>query len=305
MRTLFRSFVFASACLLAACGGASTSIDDPTAPAPAPGGEGTGAQPGTPGDSAAPGADPDPGGPRVTVAARGTTAPFAHADGLSGATPAQQILAVRSLTLLRSATDPSPVTVFDLGDAAVEVDYVTGATTPLATVPIAKMPEGIYTIAKVGVSYVRYRVPARMHTTMGALDGHYQNVQALSEGAKIDGVTRPKGWYRYAFALGGTETGALEGAGAPTPATSGAGGIVLDTSGPQAFYVFPVQVALVHDHATDMTAVFEANVFESFRWQDQPGLGYTPGVFDTTPATFEPVIAFGANSFTLVYGAKP
>jgi hypothetical protein len=306
VRVRFTSPLLVFALALPACGGATAGVDDPSAPEPsAPGsGEGTGAGPGGPGSPSHPGGPPAAGGPEVTLSARGVSTPFAHTDGLSGATPAQQLVAVRSLHLLRAADDPAPLEVFDLGSDAVEVDYATGDTVELATVPIAALPAGRYTTAKVGVAYVRYRVPARMHTAMGSYDGQYRNVQALSEGVKVDGQTRKRGWFRYAFAVGGAETGALEGNDAPVPAVPTSGGIYLDTSGPVAFYVFPVDVTIDPTVERDMLALFEANVFESFRWQDLPAIGYAPGVFDTTPVSYEPVMAFGANSFTMTYTGR-
>ena len=36
---------------------------------------------------------------------------------------------------------------------------------------------------------------------------------------------------------------------------------------------------------------------ESFRWQDQATPGYTAGVLDVTPFSFEPVVRSGATSF--------
>ena len=49
----------------------------------------------------------------------------------------------------------------------------------------------------------------------------------------------------------------------------------------------------------DLTLVLAVNMHESFRWMDEAGTGFTDGVFDATPTTFEPVLQFGANSFAL------
>jgi len=51
--------------------------------------------------------------------------------------------------------------------------------------------------------------------------------------------------------------------------------------------------------ATDQIVDFELNVDKSFRWVDQQQPGYTTGTYDTTPTQFEPVMAFGANTFKL------
>ena len=75
---------------------------------------------------------------------------------------------MRSLHLLREPNDPNPVKVYEhTHEKAVEVDVVTGKTVTLASVVAKTLPAGVYTIAKSGISYVRYSVSARMHTTLG------------------------------------------------------------------------------------------------------------------------------------------
>lgn len=286
--------------LLLACGGSSAGeIGDPSDPAP------SGAATGSATDPSTPAAPADPGGPRVHIKAKGSLSPFAHKDGLSGQTAKVQIAAIKSLYLLRSASDPSPVKVYDLGDKSVLVDYVTGAPVELASVPIRSLPSGVYRLAKVGVSYVRYSVPARMHVGGYPVDGQYDNVQALSDGAMIEGAPRQKGWYRYAFSANGTTYGSQEGAGAPTPASPTSGGVTLDTSASQSFYVFAVDVALDNSVTQDHDVLFDTNVKDAFRWQDQALVGFTAGVFDTTPTSFEPVMAFGANAFSVAFSRSP
>jgi len=93
--------------------------------------------------------------------------------------------------------------------------------------------------------------------------------------------------------------GVVEGGGAPVPQVPATGGIALDSAGSDSFYVFPTRVVIDPTVPNDQRAVCEVNVHESFRWQDQDGAGYAPRVYDTTPTSFEPVMAFGANSFTL------
>ncbi len=307
MKTLRFALVCAVAFAAVACGGSSAGIDDPLAPPP--GGSGTGTEDPANDPSNAPPKDPskapnetapNAGGPKIHILMKGSTAPFTHKDAYAGSTPKQQIVAVRSLYLLRTPNDPNPVKVFEhTHEKAVDVDVVTGKTVALASVVAKTLPAGVYTMAKSGVSYVRYSVGARMHTAIGAIDGQYDNVQALSDGAVIGNQVRKKGHFRYAFSANGTTYGALEGDDAPTPVANSGGGITMDLSGPETFYVFPVQVAIDPNITADHDALFDVNVYESFRWQDQPSPGYQPKVFDTTPATFEPVMAFGANSFTL------
>jgi len=206
---------------------------------------------------------------------------------------------VKSLYLLRTPDDANPVKVFDLGTSPKEADLVTGATTELAAVPISTLTAGVYTRAKVGVAYVKHSVNGRLHSDVATVDGHYDNVQVLSDGTVLDGATRKKGFFRYSFAVGTTTYGTLEGDDAPTPVATSAGGITMDMSGPETFYVFNVGVALDPKIDHDQTALVEVNVDDSFRWQDENKPGYSKDVFDTTPTLFEPVMAFGANSFVL------
>lgn len=289
-----RFFFVSLFALLAACGGSSSDIGD------APGGG--------PGPSK-PGEDPDATDPvpattaKVTIVMRGSKAAFPHADGNAGATPRRQIAAIKSLWLYRDADDKNPLQVFDHGTSPVEVDYVTETPVTVATVPVASLAPGVFKIAKAGVSYVRYAVDATMHTPL-AVPGHYDNVQALSDGAVVDGGTRKRGWHRYSFVSGGIVLGTVEGDDAPTPNVTNKGGISMDMSGPETFYVFPIDLPIDDTVTEDYVSTYVVNVHESFRWQDQPKAGYKAGVFDTTTTTFEPVMTFGANSFTLDVSPK-
>ena len=302
---------FALPLLLVACGGSKAGVDDPTAPPPAhdPSSSSSSSS-GDPSSANPPGetTPPDPGGPRVTITIHGSTAPFAHEDTFAGETPRKQIVAIKSLYLYRSPTDANPVKVFDHGDKAVEVELVSGKTVELAKVAAKSLPAGVFTMAKSGASYVKYAVDARMHsgTVYGDIDGYYDNTQALSDGAIIDGAKKKKGDFRYSFIANatGTTVGTLEGENAPTPVATTGGGITMDMSGPETFYVFPINMAVDPNVATDQVVDFELNVDKSFRWVDQSQPGYTTGTYDTTPTQFEPVMAFGANSFGLTVKGK-
>ena len=292
-RIACRLALASSLVLAAACGGSTGSVEPEgppgSGPASSSGGSGSGTE--------------DPAGARLTMSLRGSIVPIAHADAFAGQTPSRQIVAIKSLWLYKSAADPNPLKVLDLGAKAVETDLVTGATSDIGTVAMKSLAAGTYTIAKVGAAYVRYSVASRMHGTLTA-DGRYDNIQALSDGAVIDGQTRAKGWYRYAFAVGTTTYGVLEGAAAPLPQLLSGGGISLEATGPEAFYVFPTSVTIDPDEPRDQRVVCEVNVHESFRWQDQDQPGYAAKIYDSTPTTFEPVMAFGASAFSLKLEAK-
>ena len=285
--------VLAVPVLFVACGGDAGTVG----PAPASSGA-----VGSSGGGSATGSE-EPGGPLLTLALQGSVAPVAHADSFAAQTPSSQIVAIKSLWLYRSAEDPAPVKVLDLGASSVETDLVTGVASEIGTLPLRSLPAGTYRLAKVGTAYVRYSVSSRMHGPI-TVDGRYDNVQALSDGAVIDGKTHAKGWYRYDFRVGATSYSVLEGENAPIPQIPSGGGISLDTSGGESFYVFPTLVVIDPTVANDQRVVCEVNVHESFRWQDQDLAGYAAHVYDTTPTSFEPVMAFGANSFTLALEPK-
>jgi hypothetical protein len=303
----FAHVALASSFLLAvACGGSTGSgVGDPTAPGASSGGAGSGsADPGAgtpamPGTKGTIGSTGVPGtGAQVTLALRGSTTPVPHADAFSSQTPIRQGVAVSSLWLLKSADDPNPLKVADLGAVSVETDLVSGKTNDIATVALKSLPAGTYTIAKVGVAYVRYRIVARLHDGV-ATDGRYDNVEALSDGVLVDGKTHAKGWFRSEFGIGDTTYASTESNDAPLPLLASSGGMTLETSGANSFYVFPMNVTIDPNEPKDQRVVCEVNVHESFRWQDQAQPDYAAKVFDTTPTTYEPVMSFGASAFSL------
>lgn len=281
----FARLALASSLLLAACGGSTGSVGDSSSP-------------GDPGTPSAPGT-----GPQITLALRGSVTPVLHTDGFASQTPKSQYVAVKSFWLLKSANDPSPLKVAELGTAAVETDLVSGKTNDITSVSLKSLPAGTFTIAKVGVAWVRYRVLARLHNGV-ATDGRYDNVEALSDGVVYDGMARQKGWFRSAFGIGDTTYGTLENNDAPLPQLATSGGMTLETVGPDSFYVFPMHVTIDPNEPKDQRIVCEVNVHESFRWKDELTSGYATNVFDTTPTAYEPVMSFGASAFSLYLEPK-
>lgn len=296
-------FAALAAFVVVGCGVSSAPIDHAEENAP------EGRPPSGAGNAVAPDEGPptavtdDRSSPSLTFVLRGTKAPFAHADGLSGQTAKLQVAAIKSLWLLRSGGDgdPAPVKVFDRGDDAVPVDYASGQPVTLATVSRRSIPSGIYRRARVFVPWVRYRVSARLHANGVAVDGDYESVQALSEGARIDGAARARGFSRTTFLVGGAPLAAVTGTSPQVPSRATSGGVMLDVSGAEAFYEFDVDAAFDQAAPYDETVTFEGNVSGAFRWKDEATLGYQPGVFDTTPAGFEPVMTFGVNAYAVSF----
>lgn len=281
-----------------ACGGSTGSgVDDPLNPGASSGTPGTSG--GTSGGASSGVVGPE--GPTVTLSLRGSKDVLPHADGLASQTPIKQGVAVRSFWLMKDASDPAPLKVADIGPASVETDLVSGATSDITSVPIKSLPAGSYTIAKVGVAYVRYTIAARLHAGGFPTDGTYDNVEALSDNAIIDGVARKKSWFKSTFNVGGKPVASTENEGAPLPALAESGGMRLETVGSESYYVFPLKVTLDPTYPANMRLVIDVNVHESFRWVDQGAMGYAPKVFDTTPTSYEPVMSFGASAFKVTY----
>jgi hypothetical protein len=237
----------------------------------------------------------------VEVHVRTSAAPVPHTDGLAGQTPTSQRLGIKSLTLLRSADDPSPLEVFDLGKTGVDTPLDDGSDTIVARVPASSLKAGTFTIASVGVSFVSYKVAARVHAPgFAAVDGVLATTQAMSDGFTLPGSSAPArmGDYRSSFLVGGTSVASREG-NELVPRVGNRAGFHLETTTSDAFYVFPANVVVDSAVQRDVEVLFDMNVHEDFRWEDQNAAGYSPGVFDTTTTDYEPVRSFGANSVTI------
>ena len=108
-----------------------------------------------------------------------------------------------------------------------------------------------------------------------------------------------QGHYSYTFEYGGKALGNLTGEDLITPVDHASGGLTLVTSGKQVDYVFPVDLALDPALTKTIKVVMTVNTYMNFRWQDQTADGYAAGVFDTTATTYEPVMSYGANAFSI------
>lgn len=237
---------------------------------------------------------------KIAIHFQSTTAPFAHTDGLSGQTPLSDLSGIRSLRLYRSSNDPNPVTVFDFGQSTIEVNYANGADTLVYTAQVKYLPEGTYTLARVVHTYVRYRVTSTMHVNGMNLPGTFDNVQVLSDGTLLNGVVRNHGYFKYVFSTGG-QSFPISGTNAPMPQWTTVGGFSVVFENGEWAYQVPINLTVDPNLNTNMTLIFRVNMNECFRWLDQAGPGYAPGVFDTTPTSFEPVKQFGANSFAISF----
>lgn len=238
-------------------------------------------------------------GPAITIRMRADAKAFEHDDGLSGQTPISHVAGLRKFSLYRDGSDPDPVTIFDLGENHVEVGFNDGDDTEIFVADAAKIPKATYTVARAVYGHVRYRVASTMHANGLDLPGEFDNMQVLSDGTLVDGEVRDSGYYEYVFSTAGMDF-PTTGSNAPVPEYSVTGGFsVVFEDGEWAYY-FPVNLPVTEDLTSDVDVILQVNMFESFRWSDQDEPGFEPGVFDTTPTTFEPVLRFGANQFDVV-----
>jgi hypothetical protein len=294
---VIRPTLFCLVLFSAACGS--------TAPQPGPGRD-AGSDAGQPdgaiadaGGSDAGGTDaglPDAGAATLTVRLRATTAPFAHADGLSGLTTTHTRAGVRSLELLRSSADKAPQVVLDLGSGAVEVGYDDGDDTVIAKVPAASLATGHFIYARMVQTWSHFQVAATMHQAGAASAGTLDELMVMSNHAQVNGVERTAGHLEYTFTGGsGTSSGGAENAPVPVFSTT-AGAWAVVENGDWAVY-YPVSLDL-SPFATDRELVITVNMDHAFRWTDNAlGVGYLPGVFDIEPPYYEPVVRFGGNAF--------
>lgn len=235
------------------------------------------------------------GGPRVYIHMRATTAPVAHAAGTSGTTPRAFSSGIRSLELLRTADDPSPVLVFSHGDGYVEASYADGADTIVGSAAIADLTTGAFTWARAVHTHVRFTIPATAHGSFGAVPGDLEALLVLSDRTTLDGIARTHGDYRFVFRVAGMAL-PTEGSGYAIPAID-SGGFTMRTEAGETSYAFPVALEIRNDFAADVHVIFEVNTHESFRWTDRDDAGYVAGGFDLTALGTEPIVQAGANSY--------
>lgn len=237
------------------------------------------------------------GGFQVRIHMASSTAPFNHQDGLAGQTPLEHVSGIKSLTLYEEAGG-EPYLVFDYGQDAAEVDYADGADTVVHTARAADLKDGVYKVARVVHSWVRYRVEATLHSGGLSIPGTFDNFQAMSDDTRYDDTVYDAGDYEYVFDTG-TMQFPTSGSGAPIPELPDTGGFsVVFEDGEWAYY-FPIDLPVDSSIGSDADVILSVNMHESFRWLDQDETDYADDVFDTTTTSFEPVLHFGANSFAL------
>jgi hypothetical protein len=236
-----------------------------------------------------------PTGLRVVV--QGSTATFAHSDGLSGQTARSVTAGVRRLELLDESAGTSFVLLDGTGTADVTVSYDEGASTTLATVTPSAIVPGHYTKARMIQDWSRFEIDATLHEASGATAGALRALQVTSDGTVVEGETRAAGHYEHQFvAAGHDDHFAGDDALLPEHSTT-AGAEAVVENGLWAVY-FPVDVTITQ---ADADLVIVVNMDGAFRWTDVPGGGNQESVYDFAPPLYEPVEQFGGNRFDVSY----
>lgn len=238
-------------------------------------------------------------GPKVSIYVRATAETFPHSDNLSSLQPTDARLWIRSLAFDFS-NGPSGVKIFELKEPK-ETSLNDKAETLVAEVPIAMLPVGTAIKAHVVTDAVAYRVPTKLHYNGMVLDGEIKGWQALSNGALDPDLkqARQSGFYKVDFLLGGNKVADTSGDNAPLPEGPAGGGFELSVNQGVGAYSFPLVLPVKNDVQGDRKMYMTINVDRNFRWTDSKKAGYVGGAWDTEPPMFEPVVRFGANSFTL------
>jgi hypothetical protein len=242
----------------------------------------------------------DAGGPVVYVRILAIQTPIAG-ESAPAETPVDQRAGLSGLTLLKDANDPSPLVLLD-SPSPIVTPYNAGSTTLLGTVPASSLVAGTYTIARIPVAYVNFTVAGTYHYEGMAIPGDFTDLIALSAGVSLDGAVRDRGWWSSSFSVAGMTEGSVTGENAEIAQPGAASGIALDLSGSVAAYVFPINLTVPASIEESSEILFTVNTYEDFHWTDQTMAGYTTGVFDVSPGSFEPVTQLGGNSFTVTLG---
>lgn len=236
----------------------------------------------------------DGGAGMLRIYVQGDKRPTTFADKLSGQTPRDYKMGLAHFELLRSANDPSPLTVFDHKDTAVMVDML--KRNLVGQAELAKLTPGTYTHGRVLLTWCEFTVAATVHAAGLALPGDIQVKAALSD-TTHQGKAWKQGQATFTFKAGTlqqTAPGLLP----PLPSTGG-GAVVQQGGKTYMVFTYPAPIIIAPSANKSYTGTMVYKVFESFRWQDETKLNYKAKVFDVDGLglTYEPVKGFGATGY--------
>ena len=234
------------------------------------------------------------GGHSLSIYVQGDNRPTSITDGLAGQTPKNYTMGLAHFELLRSATDPSPVTVFDHKDKPVMVDML--KKTLVGEADLASLTPGTYTHGRVVLTSCEFTVATTVHVGGLPVPGDILVKAALSD-TRLDGKAWKQGQTTFTFkagALAQTVPGLLP----PLPSTGG-GSVVQKDGKTLMLFTYPTPIIVAPAATKSHSGTIVYKVFESFRWQDEAKPNYKKKVFDVDglALTFEPVKSFGATGY--------
>jgi hypothetical protein len=241
-------------------------------------------------------AEPDGAAGTIRIYIRGDTSPTTFSDGLAGQTPKEYRMGLGRYDILRSASDPSPVIVFDHGAKPVDVDML--GTTLGGSARTADLAAGVYTHGRVLLTSCAFTVAATVHRGGLPVAGDIRVLTALSDGT-LEGKPWKQGETTFTFKAGAaqqTVPGTL-----PALPSTGGGSVVQSGGRTWLLFPFPTPIAISPASPKSHKATIVYEVYESFRWEDESKAGYAPKVFDVDAGTlgFEPVRNFGATGYSV------
>ena len=230
----------------------------------------------------------------LTIQVQGDSRPTTFTDGLWGQTPKDYKMGLARFELLRSATDNSPMMVFDHKDTAVMVDMA--KKTLVGKVDLANLTPGTYTHGRVLLTSCQFTVAATVHAAGLAVPGEIQVKAALSD-STVDGKPWKQGQTTFTFKAGAIQQ-TVPGLLPPLPSTGG-GSVVQQGGKTYMVFTYPAPIIVAPVATRSYTGTIVYKIFESFRWLDETKTNYTKKVFDVDGLglTFEPVKSFGATGY--------
>jgi hypothetical protein len=235
--------------------------------------------------------------PGLSVVIEGSTAPYPHDDGLAGQTARSVTAGIRSLTLLAEPGGTDFVLLERDGSSTVIVGYDHGVKTMLPQIDAQAIQPGRYTRARLVQDWSRFEIDATLHDAGEPIAGKLRAFHVTSDGSVVDGLALASGHYEHQFVAPGSDR-SFSGSDAELPEyTTTAEAAARVEGGLWAVY-FPIDVQVI---SADAELSILVNMNEAFRWQDFPGVGNQPGVYDFLPPLYEQVVQFGGNRFDVSY----
>jgi hypothetical protein len=230
-------------------------------------------------------------GGAISIYVAGDLSKVAFNDGLAGQTPYDYEIALSRYHVLLSAADPSPTLCFDHGTApfvaSISKDNLVGSC------QTQTIKAGAYTHGRTKVDWARYTVDGVYHYLGQQLPGKLTFFRAYSD-VTVNGKPYKAGEGTIAFS--GLTTVEIPVTYPPLPPMPG---IKTEVVSGELLMTFSYSKPLPIDPADARPhwARFHWKIFESFRWADEPLLGYTTATWDVAPVSSESVKLHGVSGY--------